>query len=111
MENLDSLPNSVFIYGVSYKLEYKVMDSQGEAYLDEQIIYLNPKYPREFLKATLLHELMHVALDQKYMYNVKAVPHIDDADLREDIVVDACANMLYDVLKENPQIVRWCFGG
>jgi len=99
----------VMIYGARYLVEYKVMESQGEAYLERGLIYINPDNDPVTQRIALIHEIAHVVL-QRYPYQIKSLEDVShENDLREDCVIDLLAVPLYDVLAANPHIREWLF--
>lgn len=110
VKNKNRLPFKVHIYGAEYLVDYKPMDSQGETYVEDHVIYLNERYPLSHQKATLIHEILHVAISQRYQYNIEAVAQVEDSSLKEHLVIDACANMVYDIIvKDNPKLQEFLY--
>jgi len=100
-------PDRIFIHGTEWSVEYIVIEGQGETYFEDQIIYINPKYPERYQKVTLVHEIMHVLLHQKNSYLPETFKHVDDNDLREHLIINTFDWPLYEVLESNPILRGW----
>ena len=74
-----------------------------------QIIYIASDVTTQCKKATLLHELMHaIFLMNGSMYIGENKEEVNkQMDVQSELLVDRTANGVYEIIKRNPEVVRW----
>lgn len=97
------------IFNIPYEIEWKVLDGEGEMFAESALIYINPDYPLEAQKRTLMHEIFHAIELYRLMYVFEAIKDVKDKDTREHLVIDPFATGIYEVLNDNKNLRDYFF--
>lgn len=68
----------------------------GSTHHTPQRIYIDPELPQQKKEQTFIHELLHVAWDGAGLTQNKKFERAD-----EEMIVEALANMMYHMMKDN----------
>ena len=103
-------PRSIIVgphpYRVSLDLRGLVGDhaeDRGSTFNETLSIALDGRLPASLLRETTLHEVLHAAWDQTPLKATGAADH-------EELVIDALAPMILEVLRRNPKLVAFLLG-
>ena len=76
-----SLPPTITVGGMEFKIVLKDMEDFGEMDFDKKVIYIRKGLPQEEELDTLIHEVHHVALGISGLSNI-----MDDENTEEALV-------------------------
>ena len=68
----------------------------------DQIIYIASDSSLQTQKATLMHELIHAV----FLLNGTSCVG-DEKTLSDELLVDRTSNGIYEIMRRNPEIIRW----
>lgn len=94
-------PILVKIYGSSYevKYDYQSTENNGLCTPDKNLIQIVPNLPAGKTFRVLMHEIVHALINESPLRNNK--------HFREEEVADLLGFHFIDMLKDNPEIVKW----
>lgn len=101
-------PTQIKIGGFIYKVKYKrtVGDHLGITYIDKKLIVISKHDNIEVLKETLIHELLHVLMEDV----IESVDDKKDLAVKEEAIIRFVSPRLFQTFKENPKLVAFLFG-
>ena len=90
--------------GAPYSIEFKPLkDLFGITYLTDRKILINTDNSEPIQKETLLHELLHVCLEESPgLLNKKYA-----AEEREELIISHCSPRLFQLLRDNPKVKHY----
>lgn len=93
--------------------EYRVIfrhdsdDDFGKTCLAEKTIWINDRYSKQVQRETLLHELLHVALEDCPLVEFP----IDKKGDMEEALVRFISPRMFQFLQDNPKLKQFIWGG
>lgn len=69
----------------------------------EQIIYIASDSSPQCQRATLLHELIHAI----FLQNSSSLVGDESPNIESELLVDRTANGVFEILRRNPEVLRW----
>lgn len=101
-------PMTVYTGLMTLEIKHKSMDEDGKVVWEDQAIYLDLAQSTLFLyKQTIMHELMHVALDM-----VGLDPSGEDEEMpkfNNEFLVTVSTNMIMLLAALNPELFEFVF--
>ena len=96
-----SQPTSVKIYGGKYEVQYNYqsIENNGLCTPDKNLIQIVPGLPEGKTFRVLMHEIVHAMINESPLRNKK--------HFVEEEVCDILGFQFIDMLKHNPEIVKW----
>jgi len=99
------------LLGVMYTLEYKVIEGYAEVDFVNARITINPSYPKEAQRKSLIHEILHVISEDRLKYVYKGLANSDiNEDTVEHMIIDPMSNGIHDIFKANPKLRELLWG-
>ncbi len=89
-----SLPSTITVGGMRFKIEFKEMDDYGEMDFDKKIICIRKGLSPEDQLDTLIHEVHHAAL------GISGLSNILDCQNMEEALVRIVDYMVIPIVKE-----------
>ena len=89
-----SLPSTITVGGMKFKIEFKEMDDYGEMDFDKKIISIRKGLSIEDQLDTLIHEVHHAAL------GISGLSNILDCENTEEALVRIVDYMVIPIVKE-----------
>ena len=100
------VPTSVKIGFIHYEIRWRTQKQMPEyfgysSYEDSKIL-LNTEMPHDLRRETLLHEIMHMCVEIRNRSGGLSYPTPD-----EDKYIETISPALMEVLRDNPELVKW----
>lgn len=76
------------------------------------LVWLQHRKPASYVRATLLHELMHVAVDMAGVQHILHEVNASNGEVdNEENYISVIGEGLYTILMDNPHLREFIFGG
>lgn len=112
---MSKCPESVQLGCYTYKIKFisqdglkEKMESKSDATYfgallnDYQLIFINEDAMKQMQRLSLLHELTHAIVMQNNLIRVAS-----DDGTNDEETVDKIAQCYYEIMKRNPQVLKW----
>ncbi len=117
-QNVVSNPVSISVVGHPYHLyfvspgEFKEghrleFGSQGDTFTDERVILIEKGLDHDLIRHVLFHELGHACYFEHLRSGGRPIALHQDAYTTEEEAVESIANEMWQVIRDNPDLVKW----
>ena len=100
-KKVKKMPSNVKVGYFDYdiKEDSNLIEALGQTKLDKLTIQIDPNYPEQIIKETLLHECLHAVLRGTYIVS----------DETEEKLVSIMSPALMLLVKDNPDLKKYLF--
>lgn len=99
-DNHPKIPTSIKVGCFIYKVQVNAdLESIGETNTDRLLIEINPNFPLQILRETLLHECLHAILNDTFVVESKD----------EEKIVRVVSPGIMQIIMDNPELKAFLF--